>query len=145
VAAIASAVALIAPASAIARTPAQGAKKMAIITALFRREEPKPTAAQVRRCFHVWTYRSFAYAVPHIVGNWSGNPCINPGDHPVYDAVAIMHNTHGRWGVRLITQNYVLTAQLRRLRIPLSMYKNLTHQPVLCSPGDHRGCIAAPR
>jgi hypothetical protein len=140
VVAMAAAVALIAPAAAIARTPATGAEKMAIVSPIFRGQEPQPTAAQVSRCLHVWTYRNFAYVQPHIVGKWSGNPCIMPGDHPVDDAVAIMHNTRGRWGVRMTTQNLVLTAQLRRFRIPLAVYKNLTHQPVYCSPGDHRGC-----
>jgi hypothetical protein len=141
VAAIAATVALIAPAAAIARTPATGAKKVAIVTALYRHATQRPTPAQVRRCLHVWTFRGFAYVQPHIVGN----RCIMPGDHPVLDVVAIMHNTRGRWGVRLTTQNDVFTAQLRRLRIPLAVYKNLTRQPVLCSPGDHTGCIPTPR
>jgi hypothetical protein len=136
VAAIAAAVALIAPATAIARTPATGAKKTAIVSAILRHEEPRPSLSQARRCINAWTFRSFAYVQPH----GPTRLCTQPGDHPVLDVVAIMHNTHGRWGVRLTTQNLVFTAQLRRLRIPVSVFKNLTHEPVLCSPGDHRGC-----
>lgn len=140
VAAIAAAVALIAPATAIARTPATGAKKIAIVSALYRHQTPQPSPSQVRRCLHVWTFRNFAYVEPHI----QGHRCIMPGDHPVLDVVAIMHNTHGRWGVRLTTQGSVFTAQLRRLGIPLSVFKNLTRQPAYCSPGDHRGCEPVP-
>jgi hypothetical protein len=136
VAAIAAAVALIAPATAIARTPATGAKKTAIVSAIIRNEEPRPSLAQALRCINAWTFRSFAYVQPH----GPTRLC----RQPVLDVVAIMHNTHGRWGVLLTTQNYVFTAQLRRLRIPLSVFKNLTRQPVLCSPGDHTGCIAEP-
>jgi hypothetical protein len=141
VAAIAAAVALIAPATAIARTPATGAKKMAIVSALYRHQTPQPSSSQARRCLNAWTFRSFAYVAPRA----QAHRCTMPGDHPILDVEPILHNTHGRWGVRLTTQNYVFTAQLRRLQIPLSVFKNLTRQPVLCSPGDHGGCIAEPR
>ena len=140
VTAITAVVALIAPATAIARTPATGAKKTAIVSAIIRHEEPRPSLSQARRCINVWTFRGFAYVQPH----GPTSLCTQPGGYPVLDVVAIMHNTRGRWGVRLTTQNSVFTAQLRRLRIPLSVYKNLTRQPVLCSPGDHRGCTAEP-
>jgi hypothetical protein len=134
-----AAVALIAPATAIARTPATGAKKAAIVRAVLRHSQPRPSVSQAVRCLNAWTFRDFAY-----VANRRGHPCTQPSGW-FLDAELILHNTHGHWGVRLGTQNYVSTAQLRRFRIPLSVYKNLTHQPVLCSPGDHQGCIAAPR
>jgi hypothetical protein len=136
VVAIAVAVALLAPAAAAARTPATGAKKTAIIKAVIRKEQPRPSLSQARRCINAWTFRGFAYVQPH----GSHRQCTQPGDYPVLDVVAIMHNTHGRWGVRLTTQNVVLTGELRRYRIPMAVWKNLTHQPVYCSPGDHRGC-----
>jgi hypothetical protein len=132
---------LIAPVTAIARTPATGAKKMAIVSALYRHQTPRPSSSMARRCLNAWTFRSFAY----VANRRQAHRCIMPGDHPILDVEPILHNTHGRWGVRMTTQNYVFTAQLRRLQIPLSVFKNLTRQPVLCSPGDHRGCIAEPR
>ena len=146
VAAIAAAVALIAPATATARTPATGAKKTAIVSAiLFAHEEPRPSLSQALRCLQRLDVSGLRVRGQPQIGGNRRNPCTQPGGYRVLDAVGDPAQ-HARALGRAPDHSKptCLAAQLRRLRIPLSVFKNLTHQPMLCSPGDHRGCKPVP-
>lgn len=128
--------ALFIPASALARTPASGAKKATIVTAAFRGLDRNASyqvdvsPRQTRQCFNVWTYRRFGLVdvnrkygrgLCDIKAHFKG--CDGCGWQPVN---LITHDTHGRWGLRA-DFDQVEKPQLRRWHIPVSVVLNLFH------------------
>jgi hypothetical protein len=147
--------ALLVPATAPARTPASGGFKQHLVQVaasghLADTAQLIVSPTQARTCFSVWTYHGFAYVDPYsgyirryprrslcsIQARYSGR--ISDWQ-PVN---IIEHNTRGRWGVRT-EYDEMEPQQLRQLRIPLSVFENLTHSKPLAPSALAVGAMEA--